>query len=179
MLENSIWEKIDKQNLEKININIQDISQRMAAQRNKTSRRWVFVLVETTEDTSLSASLQKEPKVRFCIWKFKRQSAYTESKGYIEMLSPVKVSGIKKILNNLVIAEAAKRKREDIIRDLSVQREEEIGPFFYGEREIKRGGRPRKPKTQNDFALRGSYVFFAHSIKMIADWNKTFLSQGN
>ncbi|KAI5185363.1 hypothetical protein NEHOM01_0778 [Nematocida homosporus] len=116
----------------------------MLPSKHKTSRRWLFLLLDEPSLSNIYHSFERSPKVRFSIWIYQTQNQATTGHGYIEMTTPVKMSGIRKILGGSALLEIAKRKRDDIIRGLSITTNPQLGPFTYGEQELKKGGRPKK-----------------------------------
>ncbi|KAI5181705.1 hypothetical protein NEOKW01_1873 [Nematocida sp. AWRm80] len=104
---------------------------------------------DDTGRRQLKELFKADAKVRFAIWKKETKEKEEEASGYIELKTPVKMSGIKKILGHTIILDIPKRDRKEIIEEISITTSTMDGPFFYGEREIKKGGRPRKiPKPK-------------------------------
>ncbi|KAI5189550.1 hypothetical protein NECID01_0573 [Nematocida sp. AWRm77] len=117
-------------------------------EKNKTSRRWIFSMEYPMEASALEACFRLSPKVRFSAYCVCAHT-YTPA-GYIELRAPVKITGIKKILGEHVYLSIPSQERETVIRSVASMFCAMYGPFFYGERDLKKGGRPRlKPPQKN------------------------------
>ncbi|KAI5189169.1 hypothetical protein NEMIN01_0335 [Nematocida minor] len=112
---------------------------------NKTGRRWCFVLVGIADGYRLEEALRKEKRVRYATWYLIKKER-VDARGYIELRTPLKQTGIRKILGDTSIVCFAKREREEIINDVEKNRNKHNELFNYGERELNKGGRPRKRK---------------------------------
>ncbi|OAG31982.1 hypothetical protein NEDG_00457 [Nematocida displodere] len=137
----------------------------MQVPKTKTSRRWSFQKNVPLFADNLSLLLQIHPAVRFSIWQITRTTIFPEYRGYIELRSPMKMSGLRKILGPDTLLFLDTRKRETIIAEIIQSTSPPHGPFIYGEQELKKGGRPRRyPSRANPcIFLYSEYMLYEQS----------------
>ncbi|EIJ87497.1 hypothetical protein NEPAR06_0079 [Nematocida parisii] len=136
------------------------------ARENKTGRRWSFMAMLLGLNQSVTKNLKIDPRIRYATW-YIIKNRILIIKGYLELKTPIKQTGVHKILgiDLPVILKREKRCREEIIKEI------EDTPCVYnlyevGERKINKGGRPRKkelltnPIDINNFLLIKHKEFF-------------------
>lgn len=116
------------------------------AKTNKTGRRWCFVVVGLGSSTQMEEILTREKRIRYATW-YVIKKERIDARGYIELRTPLKQTGMRKILGDTSIVCFAKREREEIISDIRQSKYLHGGPYDFGERVLNKGGRPKKRST--------------------------------
>ncbi|KAH9386651.1 uncharacterized protein NEMAJ01_1547 [Nematocida major] len=124
--------------------------------QNKTGRRWCFTM--KASGVSMLEVFSKDPRVRYAVWHITKKEE-TRARGYVELKPPLKQTGMCKILGLESAACPARRPREEIIAEVSNSAGMFCGPFSYGQRELNKGGRPRRSKApESKYIILSSYI---------------------
>ncbi|KAI5170856.1 hypothetical protein NEFER03_0315 [Nematocida sp. LUAm3] len=116
----------------------------MGVPKNKTFRRWMFSLFPSIASCSLQKIFKRSGKVRFAICGYFKEEKKEKNIGYIEMVSPVKVTGMEKLLTERASFFHPEKHREEIIKEIETRICSIRDPFVFGARALHRGGRPKK-----------------------------------
>lgn len=117
---------------------------------SRTGRRWSFVIVGVNT-LQIEELFKQEKRIRYATWYIIKKER-TDARGYIELKTPLKQTGMRKILGETSIVCFAKKEREEIIKEVEKTKYIHSGPYSYGERILNKGGRPKKkpfPETEN------------------------------
>lgn len=119
------------------------------AKVSKTGRRWCFLVVGLRSNLHIEEILAREKRIRYAAWYIIKKER-TDARGYIELNTPLKQSGMRKILGKASIVCFAKREREEIINEVENNKFMSEKARSYGERDLNKGGRPKKQHSPNN-----------------------------